>query len=216
MSEPRARFDVDTLRRLAGDRILDRGEAYHREGRVAIVAIEGGRVLAHVIGTEDYWTEIIARNKALGGECSCPAFEDVGLCKHIVAVALAANAVTGDEEIKVIGALTRLWERLRQVGLEVQGRRSAEVGAEAALQQPGAGRALEGLQGFADHLRQPAPRSVPLGRRLDGLQAPRTIRTQVGLGGLRRGASRRQISKFSRKPKLLHARWGARSRAVGL
>ena len=30
--------------------------------------------------------------RTIGGDCSCPAFEDRGFCKHMVATALAANA----------------------------------------------------------------------------------------------------------------------------
>lgn len=118
MNEPGTRFDVNALRAQAGDKIFARGEAYHRDGHVEIIAIECGRILAQVAGTEDYRTELRGGNKAIAGECSCPAFEDWGFCKHMVAVALTANALTSDAEARVTGALTRIREHLRQLGVD--------------------------------------------------------------------------------------------------
>ncbi len=86
------RFDVATLRRLAGDKVFARGEAYHRDGRVEILAADSGRVLARVSGGEDYRTELVGAGIRIGGACDCPAFADWGFCKHLVATALAANA----------------------------------------------------------------------------------------------------------------------------
>ena len=118
MSEHRARFDVCALRALAGDKVFARGEEYHREGRVEILTIERGRILAQVAGSEDYRTELTGQNKAIGGECSCPAFEDWGFCKHMVAAALAVNALDADAEAEVTGALARIREHLRRQDAE--------------------------------------------------------------------------------------------------
>ena len=52
-------------------------------------------MLAQVAGTEDYRTELTGRGEDFDGECSCPAFEDWGFCKHMVATALAANDLPG-------------------------------------------------------------------------------------------------------------------------
>src|SRR5437016_4990039 len=41
----RARFDIDALRGLAGEKVFARGEAYHRDGQVVILSIEPERVL---------------------------------------------------------------------------------------------------------------------------------------------------------------------------
>ena len=114
----RNRFDVDALRDLAGDKVFVRGQAYHRDGQVEILAIEQERILAQVAGTEDYTTELAGRGEDIGGACSCPAFEDWGFCKHMVATALAANAVAGDPEAQGVGALPRIREHLKQMGLE--------------------------------------------------------------------------------------------------
>src|ERR1700679_3062915 len=83
-------FDVATLKRLAGGAFV-RGQAYHREGRVEILAIEPRRVLATVTGTEDYRVNLLGKGETIKGECDCPAFDDYGFCKHMVATALSAN-----------------------------------------------------------------------------------------------------------------------------
>jgi uncharacterized Zn finger protein len=46
------------------------------------------------VGTDDYRTELRGGGTIVEGRCSCPAFEDWGFCKHLVAVALAANDAT--------------------------------------------------------------------------------------------------------------------------
>jgi uncharacterized Zn finger protein len=113
-----SRFDLDALRDRAGDKVFARGQAYHRDGQVEILAIEPGWVLAQVAGTEDYRTKVTGRGENVAGECSCPAFEDWGFCKHMVAAALAANAAGGDPDAEGAGALSRIREHLRQKGVE--------------------------------------------------------------------------------------------------
>ena len=49
-AESLPRFDIAALKRLA-EGAFPRGEAYHRDGRVEILAIEPTRVLAQVTGT---------------------------------------------------------------------------------------------------------------------------------------------------------------------
>ena len=99
------RFDVAALKRLAGGAFA-RGEAYHREGRVDILAIEPRRVLARVSGTEDYRVNLLGAGETIKGECDCPAFDDYGFCKHMVATALAANATGHGEQSS--GVLARI------------------------------------------------------------------------------------------------------------
>jgi hypothetical protein len=56
----------------------------------------------------------------IAGECSCPAFEDHGLCKHMVATALAANAAaegSGEAE-DAAGALGRIRDHLKAQGAD--------------------------------------------------------------------------------------------------
>lgn len=111
------RFDVEALRELVGDKVFARGQAYHRDGQVEILAVEPGRILARVAGTEDYRTELTGCGGDIGGECSCPALQDRGVCKHMVAAALAANSMD-DVETEAGGALSRIREHLSQQGAD--------------------------------------------------------------------------------------------------
>lgn len=83
------RFDIDAIRRKAGDAVFARGEAYFTEGRVSIVDIGPGRMRARVSGDETWRVVLTGRGETIGGECSCPACIDHGFCKHLVAVAFA-------------------------------------------------------------------------------------------------------------------------------
>jgi len=109
-----ARFDVETLRQLAGNKAFARGEEYFDEQLVEILINEPARVLAQVAGTEDYRTELRGRGKSVDGHCSCPAFRDFGFCKHMVAVGLAANAA-GDADENV---LSRIRGHLKSKGVD--------------------------------------------------------------------------------------------------
>jgi uncharacterized Zn finger protein len=100
-------FDIAALKRLAGA-AFDRGEAYHRDGRVEILTIEPRRVLAQVAGTEDYRVNLLGKGETIKGECTCPAFDDYGFCKHMVATALAANETNHGPEPIGAGALARI------------------------------------------------------------------------------------------------------------
>jgi len=113
----RPRFDVDALRELAGGKVFERGQAYHRDGQVQILVIKPERVLAQVAGSEDYRTELRGQGGAIDGECSCRAFEDHGFCKHMVATGLAANDV-GTDEADGGGALVRIRDHLKQRGTD--------------------------------------------------------------------------------------------------
>lgn len=109
----RARFDIETLRELAGDRSFARGKDYFRDGCVQILSLSSKRVVAEVSGTEDYRTALTGRGKDVDGECSCPAFEDQGFCKHMVATALAVNAAGDGAEGEADAALSRIRAHLK-------------------------------------------------------------------------------------------------------
>jgi uncharacterized Zn finger protein len=85
------RFDIDALKDLAGGRVFARGDAYWRDGRVQILAADEACVRARVAGSEDYRVELTGQGTAVAGTCTCPAFEDQLVCKHMVATALAVN-----------------------------------------------------------------------------------------------------------------------------
>lgn len=112
------RFDIGALRDIVGDKVFERGKEYHEDGQVQILALEPDRVLAQVSGTDDYRTTLSGRGKTIDGECSCRAFEDWGFCKHMVAVALAANAAGADGETDGVGALGRIRAHLKEKGVD--------------------------------------------------------------------------------------------------
>ncbi|MGQ0527216.1 MAG: SWIM zinc finger family protein [Alphaproteobacteria bacterium] len=85
------RFDPETLRKIAGEKIFARGAAYHKEGAVEIVSLEQSRVRARILGSELYEAELKLVNSKISGSCSCPADRDFGFCKHLVATALTVN-----------------------------------------------------------------------------------------------------------------------------
>jgi len=107
-----ARFDVDTLRELAGGKVFARGKEYFQDGDVEILSIEPQRVLAQVSGSEDYRTVLRGGGRNIDGDCSCPAYQDWRFCKHMVAVGLAPNAAR-DGEASGEGALSRIRDHLR-------------------------------------------------------------------------------------------------------
>lgn len=115
------RFDVAALKNVAGEKAFARGEAYHRDGVVEILVLEPARVLAQVAGSEDYRSELTGRGKNFDGHCSCPAFEDWGFCKHLVATALTANAMDDATEPGghgELGALARIGAYLKEMNAD--------------------------------------------------------------------------------------------------
>jgi tetratricopeptide (TPR) repeat protein len=108
----RARFDVEALRELAGDRTFARGRDYFRDGCVQILSLGSKRVVAEVAGSQDYRVVLTGRSEDIDGECSCPAFEDYGFCKHMVATALTVNAAGAGAEGEADAALKRIREHL--------------------------------------------------------------------------------------------------------
>jgi hypothetical protein len=113
MANDNTRFDIGALRALAGEKVFARGAEYRRDGLVEILALEPGRILAQVSGNEDYRTVVNRARHADWRLMLLPAIEDWGFCKHIVAVALAANAMGGDVEEEGAGALSSIRDRLK-------------------------------------------------------------------------------------------------------
>jgi uncharacterized Zn finger protein len=89
----KARFNVGTLKSLAGPKVFARGGEYHAAGAVTLLRVSAKRVTAEVAGASQYRCELSGENRDIDGECSCPAFEDHGFCKHLVATALTVNAL---------------------------------------------------------------------------------------------------------------------------
>lgn len=95
----------DTLRRLAGDTVFQRGQAYARKGAVeepeipALRTREAMALRATVHGSEPYTTRVaIDQSNSLLGECDCPHALDGNFCKHQVAVALSLRAILAEGE----------------------------------------------------------------------------------------------------------------------
>jgi uncharacterized Zn finger protein len=84
-------FDVAKLRIAAGNKVFERGEDYHADGSVDILTFSNSRVTAQVTGTKPYFVDLACKAGELSGFCSCPAYVDHGLCKHMVATGLTAN-----------------------------------------------------------------------------------------------------------------------------
>jgi uncharacterized Zn finger protein len=112
------RFDIATLRELAGEKVFVRGVQYNKEGRVEIVSIDQSRVLARVIGSELYRCELKGAGEEFSGACSCPAFSDWGFCKHLVATALAANDLGPEAAEQAASRLAKIRDHLRSKGIE--------------------------------------------------------------------------------------------------
>jgi uncharacterized Zn finger protein len=113
----KSRFDVSALKASAGSSVFARGAAYQREGRAQILAAGPDQILAVVAGTENYRVELTGRDGELGGQCTCGAFQDVGLCKHMVAAALAFNERNRGERAGA-NPLAHIREHLRDKGLD--------------------------------------------------------------------------------------------------
>lgn len=130
MSAPR--FDLDHLRRLVGDKVFARGEAYAEEGCVEITAANGDRLSARVYGSETYRVAIVDLDDEIAAECTCPYAADFGLCKHVVAVALIADGLTPER-------LAPYAARVARVRASLAGRDAAallELIVDAAARHP--------------------------------------------------------------------------------
>jgi hypothetical protein len=125
------RFELAVLRDIAGDAVFQRGEEYVRSGRVEILSDDRDGLRARVAGTEIYRATLRGRGGSFTGDCSCPAFADHGFCKHLVSVALFANAAQdgGEAAPDRVGAIRA---HLRAQGVE----RLAEIILDFAERDP--------------------------------------------------------------------------------
>lgn len=69
-----------------------RGKDYFVSGMIEIIQSNANQVKAKAFGTRLYNVSLMLKGNKLTGECSCPAFEDFGPCKHIAATGLAVIA----------------------------------------------------------------------------------------------------------------------------
>lgn len=75
---------------LIEERYVQRGREYYAQGMVDLITISETKVIAKCAGTRHYKTKLELKNGVLSDECSCPAFEDFGPCKHMAAVCYAS------------------------------------------------------------------------------------------------------------------------------
>lgn len=73
---------------LAERRILERGLSYFRDTRVNVLQFDAEReaITARVLGTDVYNVEVTPFADMFEHECDCPAHENSGVCKHVVAL----------------------------------------------------------------------------------------------------------------------------------
>jgi uncharacterized Zn finger protein len=117
-AQAQPRFEIAALRWRASEPVFARGHAYYDDDRVDLIAVDARRVLARVAGTESYRTTLRGRAAEFSGECTCPAFEGTGFCKHLVATALAVNAAPAGELEEAASRLPRLRAHLIAQGVE--------------------------------------------------------------------------------------------------
>lgn len=85
--------DESELIELAGEAAFGRGRGYHRAGRVALSKVSSSALAGEAHGTETYSLWLKCAADGWRWDCSCPAADGGGFCKHLVAAVLTA----GDE-----------------------------------------------------------------------------------------------------------------------
>lgn len=92
------RYDELRLREAVGEKVFARGRNYADQYQVTLLSAGADGVLAAAFGTTDYTVWLNRPGPEVSGSCTCPAFEDAGLCKHMVATALLANEASAAGE----------------------------------------------------------------------------------------------------------------------
>jgi len=93
-------------------KVQSRGKEYYQTGRVHVMACAIDFIMADIAGSGQPYEVLIQWELRADGlvkaECTCPYFEDRGLCKHIWATILAADArglgatIQGSSQLSVI------------------------------------------------------------------------------------------------------------------
>jgi uncharacterized Zn finger protein len=104
-------FDLERVRERLGEKRFKRAQGYAERGWVRIVSVESGRVSAFVTGERGdiYGVEV---DQSGDGVCSCPDYQETQACKHLGALALAADGLQVTEARLVSGRFARLKEAL--------------------------------------------------------------------------------------------------------
>lgn len=81
------------IKNLVDEPYLSRGEEYFEDGLVQLISVSESSVKSRVAGTRIYKVEITLQGEKLYGDCSCPAFDDFGPCKHMAATLFVVMAL---------------------------------------------------------------------------------------------------------------------------
>jgi uncharacterized Zn finger protein len=119
-SRSHALYDTEILRELAGEKAFARGQGYADQGHIALLSLNDDGVLAAAFGTSDYTVWLKRSGSGISGHCSCPAYDEAGFCKHMVATALVANEAgpQGDAPPDRVGEIAGGVARLDRSQLE--------------------------------------------------------------------------------------------------
>ncbi|HMG51296.1 MAG TPA: SWIM zinc finger family protein [Inquilinus sp.] len=178
------RFDVDALRGRAGEEVFARGAAYHAAGRVELASIQAGRVAARVLGSQIYDADLKIVGTDFRGTCTCRAFEGRGFCKHLVAVALAANDPASREASHSRGPLDPIRDHLRNL----EAGALVDLVLEQAGKDPALRRRLELAaaltQGDDGTIRAQLKKAITAATRTDGVDYRRVRNWSRAIGDL--------------------------------
>ena len=104
-------FDLDALRERLGDKRFKRAESYAEQGRVRIIVVEDRRASALVTGEggDVYGVEA---DESGDGLCTCPDFAETRACKHVGALALAAEGLDHQQARHLSASFVRVRDAL--------------------------------------------------------------------------------------------------------
>lgn len=93
--------DEETIQDRCTDAVFERGQGYHREGRIQRIDRFDDLVTAAVQGSNLYDVTVELGTNGINTQCTCP-YDGAGDCKHIVAVLLDLVAdPPGDESDRI-------------------------------------------------------------------------------------------------------------------
>lgn len=135
-------FDLEQLKQRAGAQRFLEGKKLAEQGRVSRIAISGNRVTGIVSGQDDYHVCLSQTPDIQGSDskedeydiingCSCPAAEYQDVCKHSVALAIAASQHT--EPLPDIDVQT---QALRQHLLALPNEQLVDIMLASIISQP--------------------------------------------------------------------------------
>lgn len=85
------KITAEQIIELIDERYRERGMQILRDGMVELLKITDTTASAKCLGTRMYRVELELDDGKLVGDCTCPAFDDFGPCKHMAAVAHAVR-----------------------------------------------------------------------------------------------------------------------------